>query len=154
MPCDPAPCESSSAGSGSERAEFRLRLTVQLDHGGHNVFGPHKAKTVVVPLRADTLVAVLAGNVVEEHPVRNAPGSMLRVGQRVEVYHRRTNCRGDVHGTRIVRHQQRRALDQGGQVGQVKLARQRDGRRTSMPWQIASTASRSDRSPVNTTRKP
>src|SRR5947209_2836319 len=39
----------------------------------------HEAQAVVVPFGADTLVAILAGHIVVENPVRDAPRRVLRV---------------------------------------------------------------------------
>ena len=106
-----------------------------------------------MPLGADALVAVLAGHVVVEHPVGHLPGRVLRIGQGVEIDDRRADRRGDVDRPGVVRDQERGHGEERRQLGQVKLAGQRDecdAHRGGSPR----PRSRSAELPVNTTCKP
>src|SRR4051794_32306012 len=84
-----------------------LDFADQLAGGGGDGLRGHPAQAVVVPLRADALVAVLAGHVVEEHAAGDGPGRVLRVGQGVQVHHGRADRGRDVGRPGVVANQQR-----------------------------------------------
>src|SRR5262245_32349301 len=58
----------------------------QVAGGRHDFFRRHEAQAVVMPLRADALVAVLAGDVVVEHATGDGPGRVLGIRQGIQVH--------------------------------------------------------------------
>src|SRR4051794_23159300 len=66
------------AGEGVPQAQ-------EIAGGTDHDFRRNAAQAVVMPFRADALVAVLAGNIVIEDPARDSPGRVLRVRQGIEV---------------------------------------------------------------------
>src|SRR4051794_18265192 len=64
----------------AESAGFREDGPDGLD----DLFRGDQPEASMVPLGADALVAVLAGDVVVEHAMGDSPGRVLGVGQRVE----------------------------------------------------------------------
>ena len=76
---------------------------------------------MVVPLGADALVAVLAGNVVVEHPIGHSPRGVLGIGQGVEIDDGRPDSGSNVDRPRVVRDQERSHGKERRELAQVKL---------------------------------
>jgi hypothetical protein len=93
----------------------------QLVGGLHHGVRRDSVEAVVVSLRADAFVTVLAGNVEGQDPARHAPRSVLGIRQRVDVDDLHARGSGDVDRTRVVLDQERRQRDQGGELGEVQL---------------------------------
>src|SRR5262249_30881749 len=76
--------------------------------GGDNGFRSHQPQAIVMSLGTNTLVAILAGHIVEENTVGNTPRRVLRVGEGVKINNRRVHGRSDMDRPRVVGNQQRR----------------------------------------------
>ena len=63
-------------------------------------------------MQASAAVAILAGNIVEQHAVGHTPGCVLWIGLRIKIDDRRANRRGNMHRTGVVLDQQVRAWAQ------------------------------------------
>ena len=62
----------------------------------------HQTQTIMMPQRANALVAKLAGNVVIEHSMRDIPGSMLGISQGIEIYNRCAERGSNMYGTCVI----------------------------------------------------
>ena len=69
---------------------------------------------------ADAFIAIFARNIVKQQAMGHLPGSVLRVGEGVEIDNRSANGSGNVNRTRIVRNQHRSHRNQGGKFAQCE----------------------------------
>ena len=59
----------------------------------------------MVTQRANALIAVFAGYIVENHPVWHAPRGVLRIGERIDIDHGRPNRGSDMDRAGVIRQQ-------------------------------------------------
>ena len=74
-----------------------------------------------MPLRTDALVAVFARDIVGQNPVRNCPGSVLWIGQCVNVDNRGAERGSNVDRPGIVGNEQRRELKKRRQFPETQV---------------------------------